>query len=435
MRYGLLGIVLAVAATVGLFQLLDLLPPRQLTLAAGQPGSAYHAMALQYRRILAEDGITLHILETPGSVANAAALREDADVALVQGGVATPEASAALAAVMLEPMFLLHRRDRNAHDPAGWTTLRIAAGAEGSGTRAAVGAVLEALGHPLPASRLLALGPGEAAAALAAGEIEAAVFVAPVTAPYLADLLADPALALAELRDLPALAARLPFVEVVEIPAAGFDYFRRLPPEPVALPAMVGRLVAREGLHPALVDRLVQAARRIHRPGDLVTPEGRFPATAGLGAALHPQAEALLRADPGVLDRLLPFWAVAQINRVAVLLLPVLFLLLPLMRALPGLYAWGMEARVYRHYDEVMEIDAAAETATDPAEIDRLAARLGELDVTAREIRVSRRYRSNAYGLRMHIDLVRRRLTARRAALGGETGQPAPVRASASSHG
>ena len=417
MRYGLLGVLLTVAGTVGLFLLLDLLPPRQVTMAAGEPGSAYHALALRYRRALAEDGIRLHILETPGSVANAAALEAEADVALVQGGVATPETSAALAAVMLEPMFLLHRRDHNASDPARWSALRIAAGPEGSGTRAAVGAVLAALGDPLPKSQLLPLGTAEAADALSAGEIDAAVFVAPVTAPYLKEVLADPALSLAQLRDLPALAARLPFVEIVEIPAAGFDYFRRLPPEPVALPAMVGRLVAREGLHPALVDRLVAAARHIHREGDLATAEGRFPSAVGLGGVMHPQAEALLRAEPGALDDLLPFWAVAQINRVAVLLLPVLFLLLPLIRALPGLYAWGMESRVYRYYDEVLEIDAAAEDATDPAELNRLAERLAELDTIARAVRVSRRYRSNAYALRMHIDLVRRRLNGRRAAL------------------
>lgn len=418
MRLGLAAIVTAVLATVGLFLALDLLPPRQLTMAAGQPGSAYHALAERYRTILAEDGITLHILETPGSVANAAALHAGrADVALLQGGVTAPEGSIALAAVLLEPLFVLHRIGVPADDPAAWPGLRIAAGPEGSGTRAAIQLVLAALGKQMPVEALLPLGTAEAAAALAGDGIDMAIFVAPITAPYLAEVLHDPRLGLARLRDLPAIAARLDFVELVEIPAAGLDYLDRLPPDPVALPAMVARLTAQEGLHPALVDRLMAAAWRIHRRGDLITPEGRFPSAEGLGGRIQPQAEAWLRDGPGALAGALPFWAVAQINRVAVLLLPVLFLLVPLIRALPSLYAWGMESRVYRHYDEVLEIDATGEATDDPAEIDSLLARLRILDERARAVRVTRRYRGNAYALRMHIDLVRRRLHARRSAL------------------
>ncbi|MGY6409755.1 MAG: TAXI family TRAP transporter solute-binding subunit [Alkalilacustris sp.] len=413
MRYWITALLATAALTVGLFVALDLLPPRQITMAAGNPGTAYHALALEYRRVLAEDGITLEILETSGSVDNARALEAGAHLALLQGGVAAPAGTAPLAAVMLEPMFVLHRAGLEAGDPGTWEALRIAAGADGSGTRAAVRAVMAALGDPVADGDLLSLGTLEAAEALVAGRIDAAIFVAPVTAPYLVDLLPDPNLDLARLRDLAAIAARLDFVEVVEIPAAGIDYLRRLPPETVQLPAMVGRLVAAGDLHPALVDRLVAAARRIHARPDLVTPEGRFPSAEGLGSMLNPKAVQLLRDGPGPLDGALPFWAVAQINRVLVLLLPVLFLLVPLMRALPALYAWGMNARIWRHYDEVMAIDTAGETAADPQAIEALLARLSELDAAVRRVRVARRFRHKAYGLRMHIDLVRARLLAR----------------------
>ena len=109
MRYWITALLATAGLTVGLFLALDLLPPRQITMAAGNPGTAYHALALEYRRILAEDGITLEILETSGSVDNARALEAGADAALMQGGVAAPEGTAPLAAVMLEPMFVLHR--------------------------------------------------------------------------------------------------------------------------------------------------------------------------------------------------------------------------------------------------------------------------------------------------------------------------------------
>jgi hypothetical protein len=413
MRYAVVGLLVTAAITLLTFLALDLLPPRQITMAAGAPGTAYHRIATAYREILAEDGIELVIVETAGSVANAAALAAGADVAILQGGVPAPAGTATLAAILLEPMFVIHRAGLDASDPGSWGDLRIAAGVEGSGTRAAVIAVLAALGDPLPAGALLPLGTLAGAEALAAGQVDAAIFVAPVDAPYLEPLLHHPELRIAHLRDLPAVAARLDFVEVVEIPAAGIDYLRRLPPEPVQLPAMVGRLVGDADLHPALVDRLVTAAQRIHRAPDLVTREGRFPAAEGVGGPLNPRAGRLLNEGTGVLSEILPYWAVAQINRFAVLLLPVLFLVVPFVRALPALYAWGMQSRIWKHYDAVVAIDMAGEATDDPAEIDRLLDQLAALETRARAVRVARRFRADAYALRLHIDLVRGRLRAR----------------------
>lgn len=428
MRIGILGIVAIVAGIVALFHALDLLPPRELTMAAGAPGSAYHAIAVRYRDILAEDGIVLDILETPGSVANAERLADPAapaDLAILQGGVnPLPDGPdiEALAAIFVEPLFVFHRAELGADaHPETWADLRIAAGAEGSGTRAAVLEVMAALGNPVPEDRLLAIGTMDAADRLLAGDLDVAIFVAPITAPYLADLVATPDLRLAQMRDVEALERRLSFVDVVDIPSAGFDYVGRLPPETIYLPAMVARLVARADLHPALVERLIRAAERIHRGGDLLTPEGRFPSTENLAMAVNPQAEAMIAAGPSTISRFLPFWMVAQINRVAVLLLPIVFLLLPLLRALPGLYAWSMHSRVYRHYDELLRIDAEMDGVEAADDLDALRDRLDAIDDEARSIRVSARYREYVYTLRLHIDLVRRRLNARRR----EIGEPA----------
>lgn len=412
----------ALWAVYELAKALDLIPPDRLSIAAGAPGSAYHAVAQRYRTILARDGITLDILETRGSVENAAALAEGrAEVALLQGGVDPPEEfdAEALAAVFLEPLLVLTRAPLDdPADPALWTGRRVAAGPQGSGTRAAVERMVAALGIETPRDALLPLGGASAGEALQNGEVDVAVFVAPIDAPYLQPLLADPEVRIAPVRDVEALARKLPFVQVVEIPAAGLDYVRRRPPEAVRLPAMVGRLVARDGLHPALVNRLVMAAIEVHSAPDLLTPEGAFPSVAGLLMPVDPLAQSLVSDGPSALDRLLPYWIAAQISRVAVLLVPLVVLALPLLRALPGLYAWQMRARVWRNYDELLEIDRAAEAAPDPETLATLEARLDHIETEARTVSVPLSYRENAYALRLHIDLVRRGIEHRRAVLG-----------------
>lgn len=425
MRIGLFGIVLAIAAIVGLFNALNLVPPDSLRIAAGNPGSAYHAFASRYAAILARDGITLEIVGSAGSVDNAALLIDETtpvDVALLQGGIDPSEEAGieALASVFLEPMFIFQRIGLGeVADPNSWAGLRVAIGAEGSGTRAAVIRALTMLRITLPPETLVPLGGQNAAEALLSGEVDIAIFIAPVSAPYLTPLLVNESLELAEVRDVAALERRIDFVELVRVPRGGFDYSQVLPQRAVEMPAMVGRLVAQPDLHPALVDRLVRAAQIVHGRPDILTGEGRFPNAMNAGLPINAQAASALRSRPSVLENYVPYWIMAQVNRVAVLLLPIIFLLLPLLRALPGLYGWSMHKRVYRHYDAVLKIDADAAKASDVATLDDLAARLDAIESDTRHVKVPPRYGEYLCALGLHLGLVRERIATQRGRLAG----------------
>jgi hypothetical protein len=363
-------------------------------------------------------------------VANVEALIRDddpADAAFLQGGVPLPDDTPvlALAATFLEPLWILHKGalDQPA-DPLNWRGVTIAAGEPGSGTRFVIDAVMGVLGVDPGQYRLVPIGGAEAADALQSGAVDVALFVAPVGAPYLQPLFAAPDIVLTSIRDTEALVRRLPVAMRADIPRAGLDYAGERPPRQVDLIAMVGRLVAQGDLHASLVDRLVQAAREIHSDRDLITPEGTFPDTAAVNLPVNPQAATLLAGPPSPLYRFLPYWVVAQINSFALLLVPVLVILIPLLRAIPGLYQWRMRSRVYRHYIDLLEIDRQAFGESDRAVLDGLDRRLDAIEADLVELRLPLRFREYAYTLRVHLDLVRRRIAARRA-LGRSNSAPA----------
>jgi TRAP-type uncharacterized transport system substrate-binding protein len=418
-----LFVVLSIAIAYFTYnRILKLLPPDSVTIAAGTEGSAYNDLAQQYRAILARDGIEVEILETAGSVENAARVagpEADADVAFVQGGVPVPDDRPveALAATFLEPLWVMHRGALDSPaDPTGWRGLRIAAGAEGSGTRFVIDALARATGQSIAGNTLVPLGGAEAADALLAGEVDAAIFVAPVTAPYLQGLFESDRVITAAIRDSEALSRQLAFVQQTTIPRSGFDYAAQHPPEDIELIAMVARLVARADLHPAAIDRLINAAREVHSKRDLITDQNAFPSTTNISMPLNAQAENLLKKPPSPLYRFLPYWVVAQINSFAILLVPLLVIILPLARILPGIYEWQMRARVYRRYPELREIERAAGSAIDPAEISALESRLGRIEDEVSRLSLPLRYREYAYTLRVHINLVRERLRQKREA-------------------
>ncbi|MGC9418078.1 MAG: TAXI family TRAP transporter solute-binding subunit [Rhodovulum sp.] len=410
---GVLSIVLALATMWVLSR--DLLPPKEVRLAAGAPGGGYWTIAERYRDRLARDGIRLDIMESSGSVGNAELLRRDAaDAALLQGGVEAPDGVETLGAMFVEPMFFFARRGAGLpSNPGQWAGLRLAAGGAGSGTAAAFDGLERAAGLAPGAVTRLALGGAQAAEALIAGEADIAVFVAPLGAPYLAPLFADPDVVLMRLDYMTALSRRMVQTEIITLPAAGIDLDPVVPPGDLRMLAMVAQLVARDDLHPSLVDRLVTAARDIHSGADAITPAGRFPAAEPGPLPMNAYAATLIREGPSSLQDILPYWVVAQINRFAILLLPLLFIAVPLIRALPGVYAWQMRRRVFRYYRAIRAIDIEAREAKLPDRLAELIRTLDDIDADIARLTVPPPYRDRAYTAQIHINLVRQRIEAR----------------------
>jgi TRAP-type uncharacterized transport system substrate-binding protein len=415
--FALLGVLLVAmlfGAVSYVLRQLDLLPPTELSIAAGAPGSAYHATAQAYREVLARDEITLTIRETRGSVENAALLAGDdpVDIALVQGGVPLEDAVRGLAALYLEPLWVFGAENLP-DDPNAWTDLRVAAGSEGSGTRLVADHLAEITGAgALGAAMAVQLGGADAVDALMAGSVDVALFVAPAEADYLRELLVAEGLRLHPLAHSEALALRLPGARLVRLPSGILDYRRQLPESDLELVALVTRLVARDGLHPALVNRLIHAVVEVHAGRGIIPADASYPAATDLDVEAIGYAEQLLKDGFSPLEAFLPYWIVAQFNRVLLVVVPATLLLLPLLRLLPALYAAVLQRRVYRHYARVHEIDEALLLRQEDLSAERLKALQAELDTIERKLlrtNLPNSYRKQAYTLLHHVDYVRKR--------------------------
>ena len=418
--FGLISIVLVL---YGLVVGLRLVPPEQLSIAAGSKGSAYYQFAQTYQTILAEDGITLNIIETAGSQDNSRLMGDPdsgVDIALIQGGIESQNLNLnALAAVFPEPLLIFARVDAKlADNPFSWRGKRVALGAEGSGTREVV-KQLEMLTQA-PALNTQTTNPdnlmgGKAAAeALQQGRLDLAFFVAPLTASYLQALYDDPKIQLLAIDHSAALASQLKEAHHVNLLSGALRYQPPYPAQSIPMITMIAKLVARDDLHPAIVNRMVHVVKRVHgKRVALVMPDA-FPNTSLLDMPADVYASKLLRDGFNSMEKILPYWMVAQINRFALLLLPILFLALPLFKILPALLAWRMQSRVYRYYERLHEIDMLLsdtdQTLLDDDQRTKLEQELSEIETNLRSESLPLKYRESAYTAVQHLYLVRRRL-------------------------
>ncbi|TQF79627.1 TAXI family TRAP transporter solute-binding subunit [Elioraea sp. Yellowstone] len=389
-------------------------PPREVVVATAAPGGAYHEAAEAWGRILAREGITLRLRPTAGSIENLRLLSTDppeVDLALVQGGVGGEAAwpgLESLAAVFFEPLWVFVRGADPDDRLAALAGRRIAIGPEGSGTRALALELLAGNGVRPEDATLLPIGGMEAAEALAAGTIDAAMFVSARPTAPIVRLLRAPGVTLLDFRSrADAYVAAFPYLTRVTLPAGAVDLAGDLPAEDAVLVAPMAQVVAHGAIHPQIVALLMEAFTETHRGRQLFAPAGRFPSADPTDWPLNADAARYLRHGPGFLKRYLPFWAAVWIERMWVLVIPLLTIAIPLARLAPPLWRWQIDRKVYRWYRHVRRLEAALRAARSEEERRRVSAELDALADRVGRVRVPLSHAQPLYQLRSHIALIR----------------------------
>ncbi len=125
-------------------------------------------------------------------------------------------------------------------------------------------------------------------------------------------------------------------------------------------------------------------------------------------------AQRFYDSGPPLLQRYLPFWLAVLIDRLFVMLLPLVAVVIPLSKVLPAIYNWRMRSRVYRWYGELKflenELDTETDAGHDKESIAAFIARLDRIEQRATHRKLPLAFSNELYTLREHIALVRRRL-------------------------
>jgi TRAP transporter TAXI family solute receptor len=419
---GIVGFCLAVlVATYLMF--VEPPPPRRIVIASGGRSGAYYLFATKYAEELRKAGLTVEVLETAGSVENLQLLGEERSgvaVAIVQSGVASPgeiQRFLALGSLYREPLWVFYRGDERLERLSQLEGKKIGVGQEGSGTFAVAKRMLTVNGLIEPEGsgngakvRLVQEDVAGAASALQKGEIDAAFFVAAFEAGYVQQLLNNPQVKLLDFGQHEAYRRRFRFLAPVKLPAGMVDLGRNVPRQDVDLLAPTAMLVVRKDFHPALIPLLLGSAKRIHRGGDELNEPGEFPSASYCDFPVSDDATRFYRSGEPVLQRLLPFWLASLADRAKVMLIPLVMLMMPLLRAAPPLMRWRARRKIYRWYSALREIDQRLAAGLAGPELNRDLARLKQIAHKLTDLNVPLGYMKECYQLKQHINMLQEQL-------------------------
>ena len=413
------GVFLTVALAVGLagFAFIHMAVPNTLTITAGPAGSSFYRNAEKYKKILAKDGVTLNILPSNGSPENLQRLTTPgatADIGFVLGGEvkdAKVNALMTLGSVNHQPLLVFYR-GKVRHLLSEFQEGRLDIGAEGSGTRTLALELLKANGiEPTGDSRFIEVHAKDPEKELKGNGIDAIFLMGDSTSSeLLRTLLRSPEIHLFDFHQADAYVRRIGYLNKLVLPKGSLDFGKNIPEEDLNLIAPTVELIARDSLHPALSDLLLEAVREVHGGPGLFRRRGEFPAPLVHEFRLSPDAARYYASGKSFLYRTFPFWLASLIARALAVLVPLALLLVPALKIAPAIYRWRIESRIHRWYKVLLDLERDVFVAqTSQSRVDLLR-QIDNIEVRVNQIVVPASFGDMFYGLRGHVAFVRNRL-------------------------
>ena len=403
-------------------------PPTHVVMATGVKAGGYDEYGQRYQKILAREGITLELRPTRGSVDNYELLKNPAsgvDIALIQSGIGSAEDAPALqslGSVSYEPLWVFCQAKEKLERIPQLRGRRLGIGPPGSGTQKLVLGILEDNGLNSEAIGGVHVTGMDGAEALLGGAIDCLFIIAPPDAGIVRALTHAPTLSLMNFARAEAYVRRLQYLTKVTLPEGVINMDANIPPATVTMLAATAELVVRDDLHPAIQMLLLLAASEVHSGGTLFNRDGEFPSERRFDFPISPDATRFYKSGRPLLQRYLPFWLANFLDRMFVLMIPLVAVLFPLFRIVPPLYRWRVRSRIYRWYGELMFIETEAQNGLTAGEVKDYSERLDWIEKAVNGLHPPLSYADQLYALRQHIDFVRGKLASSREAVGAVVG-------------
>ncbi len=394
-------------------------PPGKVVILGGAKDSSFEMTAQRYAKLIEAHGIKVQVITTDGSLENLERLldkKQTADVGLVQTGLTDDDHApglVSLGTMYVQPMLVLYRGAKTVDQLTQLKGKRIAIGPDGSGTQVLATKMLKENGMDAKNATLLELEGDYAIDALVAKKVDAIFLMGEqVRGKRVRELLRVPGVRLMSFRQADGYLRRLRFLAKLNAPEGSFDLGLNLPPQDTELVGTPVELIAREGLHPAVSDLLIAAAREVHGKSGMYRKTGEFPAPTQHEIPISEEAHRYYTSGAPFLYKRLPFWLASLVDRILLVVLPLLIVVVPASRLVAPLYQWRMRSRIYRWYGALMMIERDMLSSETAEQREAILTRLKQIENSVNSLQLPLAFADQIYVLREHISMVRTRFNS-----------------------
>ncbi len=406
-------LLLIVASFYITSQFIQPAPKKELVIATGSPTGNYYKTALLYKELLEKEKIKVTLINTAGSVENIKLLQEKkVDIGFVQNGIIETDSHLEfLANIYYEPLWIFYKNNKYQMDYIiELIGKKIAIGKEGSGTKHLSQIILNDNGIDATNSQLLDMSTAQAKEQLQKGEIDAMFVVSSHKSSTVQALLEDPNVNVLNIKRAKAYSRKYSYIEALKLYEGTIDLYRNLPDDNISLLSTTANLIIHPNVPNELTRIFLKKVKEVHSKKTLFASDDQFPNMHNTKLAINAEAKQYLTNGDTWLESIFPYWIASNIDRLKILIIPLLTLLFPLFKGFFPLYQWTMRSKIYKWYESLNELDKKIPSMTKE-ELEKSTTYLENLKIEIQdETKVPLAFMGEYYNLIMHVDLILNRL-------------------------
>ncbi len=242
------------------------------------------------------------------------------------------------------------------------------------------------------------------------GEIDAMFVVSSQDSLIIKELLENPSINVLNIKRAKAYSRKYAFIEALDLYEGSLDLFTNIPNSNIKLLATTATLVANNTVPHELIRIFLKQVKSQHTQKGLFQQENQFPNLLNLNIDINEEAKQYLTYGDNFLEKIFPYWIASNIDRLKILLIPLITLGIPLLKGFFPLYIWSMRSKIYKWYKELKKYDSNL----DDSSIKDLENKLKLLNALKNEIQeettVTSSFMGEYYNLILHIDLIDRKI-------------------------
>jgi TRAP transporter TAXI family solute receptor len=384
---------------------------KEITIATGSIDGEYYKTALLYKDILEKQKVKVNIITSNGSMENIQLLKDKkVDIAFVQNGIdelKNQHSLKAIASVNYEPLWIFYKNENYTMDYViQLISKKISVGKEGSGTKDLALKILNDNGIDDQNSQILSHSTQEAKELLLKGEIDAMFVVTSANSNIVKELLDNPNINLFSFKRAKAYSRKYSFLESIPLYEGTIDLYKNLPSQDVNLLTTTANLIVRDDFSDELTRLVLKEIKNIHNKKGLFEAQNQFPNIDNLTIEINEDASRYFTYGDTWLEKIFPYWIASNIDRLKILLIPLITLMIPLSKGFFPLYRWSIRSKIYKWYEEIQKIDLEVEDVKN----ENLGKYLEKITALKKEIKAETKvplsYMGEYYDLIMHLELI-----------------------------
>lgn len=398
-----------------IYQLSSIDQSKEINLATGEIGSDSYAYGLSYKALLEAEGVKVNLVPTKGSLDTINTLNtKKAQIGFINSGVLRDKPQfqfESLAGVYYEPLWVFYRYEGYKQEYLVQAIGKnIGVSITNDSTYDLTNKLFKANGINENNTNFIYDIDKNGLDKLKNKEIDLFITLANERNPHIQKLLADPEIKLLSIKRAKAYIQKFNYLKHLTLNEGSIDLFKNIPEENIHLLSTTQNLVSNDEISNELIRILLKKVTLVHTQKSFFENGLEFPSLSNLDTPINGEAELYITHGDSWLEEIFPYWIASYIDRLKLLIIPLLWLLIPLFKSIVPLYIFTIRSKIFKWYEKLHSLELQLENADDN-NIEAISKQIHDLDKDVKEkTKVPLSYMGEYYNLLVHLELIQKKL-------------------------